>query len=163
MNFTGQNVFVLYLVMVGLPFLGVLAVLELGSSVEAPVRVAGEWQIDGELESNLDTPCAPLLSRFYAPVISISQSGKFLEIALPNRSRDRLLGSFADDRLLAEARPALFGDDVFDLVRISGRLAEEEGKLIIHGVLAMPRRIDCIPVPFRAQRTETGAGGRERD
>lgn len=157
-----RNVFLLYLALVGLPLLGVLGVLHLGSTITAPASIAGEWQLDGELNANDDTPCAHTLSGFHQASVTISQSGKFLEITLPNVTRDRLRGSLSGDKLLAEARPALFGDDVFHLLRISGRIGEEDGRPTIHGLLAMPRRIDCVPVPFRAYRAPDTARNRER-
>jgi hypothetical protein len=151
-NMTMKNRAVLgnYLALVGLPFLAVLGLLQLGDSLTAQPSVAGRWVLDADLNANRDTPCAVSLAGFQDNAVTITQSGKYLELSLPNRSRDRLRGTIDSPRILAEARPALFGDDVFDLIRVSGRFVREGDRLVLHGLLSMPRRIECSPVPFRA-------------
>lgn len=156
-----RKAFLLYLAMVGLPLLAVVGVLRLGASATAPPSISGEWHLDGELRANDETPCAFTLSGFRHPSLAISQSGKFLEISLPNANRDLLRGSLTGNEFRAEARPALFGDDVFHLLRISGRIEVDNDGSSLHGVLSMPRRIDCVPVPFRAYRSQDLQSNRE--
>jgi hypothetical protein len=156
-----RKALLLYFALVGLPLLGVVGVLRLGKSSIAPPSISGEWQLDGELRSNDETPCASTLGGFRRASMTISQSGKFLEVTLPNENRDLLRGSLTGNEFRAEARPALFGDDVFQLLRLSGRIEDEGDGLSLHGVLSMPRRVDCVPVPFRAFRSQNLESNRE--
>lgn len=146
-----------YLVLVGLPLLAVLGLLHFGESLTAQPSVAGRWMLDANFDGNRETPCAISLSGFKNNAIEITQSGKYLELSLPNRFGEVLRGTIDTPRILAEARPALFGDDVFDLLRVSGKLVEEGDRVVLHGLLSMPRRIECSPVPFRATRSEAGS------
>jgi len=145
-----RSVWAHYAVLVGLPFLGVLGLLQVGDTLTAQPSIAGTWALDATFDANQNTPCAVSLSGFADSSIEITQSGRFLEITLPNLSRDRLRGTLEFPSLLAEVKPALFGDDVFGLIRVSGRLEREGQQLVLHGLLSMPRRIECFPVPFRA-------------
>lgn len=147
----GKSVLI-YLLLVGGPFLGVIGVLRLGDSLQAPPSIAGDWELDARLDANANTPCSASLGGFQRNFFTISQSGKFVEVQLPNSGRDLLRGALADDEIRVEAAPALFGDDVFQLLRISGRISQDNGVLTMHGVLSMPRRIDCVPIPFLARR-----------
>ena len=146
------HLFFSYAILVGLPFLGVMAVLNLGSRISPTPSIEGKWRLDAELDSNVDTPCADRLSGFVDPVISISQSGVFLDVRLPNISNDQLFGRLEANHFVAEAPPALFGGDVFGLLRVTATLSGARGHQVMHGVIAMPRQIDCVPVPFVAQQ-----------
>ena len=139
-----------YAVLGGVPLAGVLAVMHAGSQLTPPESIQGVWHFEADLVSNTGTPCADRLTGFREPTIKISQSGVFLEVELPTKANDRLSGRLEHGRVLAEAAPALFGADVFDLLRLSGSISSEQGKKVMRGVLAMPRRIDCVPVPFVA-------------
>lgn len=140
-----------YLVLVGLPFLGIAGVLHLGEGAASQPAVAGLWHLDADLNANKDTPCATRLARFQKPDMLISQSGLFLEISLYNAPGDHLVGRLEGSRFSAEAKPSLFGGDVFDLLRISGNLSDLERKKVLRGWISMPRRIECVPVPFLAR------------
>jgi hypothetical protein len=140
-----------YAVLVGIPFLGVLGVMNLGAKLSPPPSIQGKWILDADIESNKRTPCAQRLSGFQDKAITIFQSGYFLEIRIPNPKRDLLAGRLEGATLLAEAPPALFGDDVFGLLRITGAVEPDGGGRVMRGVIAMPRQVDCVPVPFVAR------------
>lgn len=146
----------LYLAFVGFPIAGVVGVLETGRGIAAPPSIQGAWRLHADLTANAATPCASRLSGFTAPELRVSQSGVFLEIVLPTQRQERLSGRFEDYHLLAEAQPDLFGEDVFDLLRLTAVLGQEQGELVLRGVLGMPRRIECSPMPFTATRQPPG-------
>jgi hypothetical protein len=143
---------VLYAALVGVPVAGVVAVLEAGGKIVPPSYIQGVWHLQVDLQANASTPCADRLSGFTVPQLTIDQSGVFIEVQLPTRRRERLAGRFEENHLLAEAAPRLFGGDVFDLLRLTAVLGEENGQAAIRGVLGMPRRIECNPMPFVATR-----------
>ncbi|MDX2270201.1 MAG: hypothetical protein NW208_19020 [Bryobacter sp.] len=139
-----------YAVLVGLPILGVIMAMQIGMNLVPPPTIKGRWKLNADLEANSKNACAISLAGFSEKVLTITQSGVFLEVHLPNAQRDVLGGRLNGDSFLAEAHPALFGDDVFGLLRASGSLEGVGDKRIIRGLIAMPRRVDCIPVPFIA-------------
>jgi len=145
-----------YLILVGIPFLGVLAVMKIGSGLTPPPSIRGKWVLDAELHANQKTACSERLSGFREPNITISQSGTFLDVSLPNPRKDVLAGQLLGSAsFIAEAPPALFGEDVFGLLRVTGAIATEGGSRVIRGIIAMPRRVDCVPVPYVARLAPT--------
>ncbi len=140
-----------YGILVGLPFLGVLAVMNIGTNITPPASIQGKWVLDANLAANRQTECSNRLSRFVENSLTIAQSGVFLEVSLPNPPKDILAGRLDEMTFLAEAPPPLFGDDIFGLLRITGTLAIEGQTRVMRGVIAMPRRVDCVPVPFVAK------------
>lgn len=149
-----------YLVLVGLPFLGIAGVLHLGEKATSPPAVAGLWQLEADLKANAGTPCANRLSHFQKPDMLIAQSGVFLEISLHNERTDHLIGRLEGTSFSAEAKPSLFGGDIFDLLRISGSLSDVEGQKVLRGWISMPRQIECVPVPFLARLSGSSASRR---
>lgn len=151
-----KRVAALYLALVGIPAVGVLGALKAGGGISAPASIQGSWFLHADLNANAATPCATRLSGFTTPELIVSQSGVFLEIQLPTQRRERLSGRFEDLHLAAEAPPDLFGGDVFDLLRLTAVLGEEHGEPVLRGVVGMPRRIECSPMPFTAMRRPKG-------
>ena len=148
-----------YMTLVVLPALALFFVLHFGERLRPMPSIAGDWRLDADLTANQNTPCSRTLGAFSEAEVRISQSGVFLEVQLPNPARDRLLGRFDGERFLAEARPALFGDDVFDLLRISGTVEKgEDSKRILRGLIAMPRLLECVTISFVARQGESGGG-----
>jgi hypothetical protein len=141
-----------YAALVGVPFLGLLGVLHVGDRVPAPLSLEGKWSLEADLGANRSSPCSTRLGNFREPAIQISQSGMFVEITLPNTLGDRLAGRFEHGEVIAEAEPALFGGDVFDVLRVSAKFCAGGGEPELRGVLAMPRHIECAPMPFIARR-----------
>jgi hypothetical protein len=139
-----------YLTLVGLPFLGVMGVLRIGGHYAAPPSIDGKWSLDARFDENDNTPCAEHLAVFREPSFRIRQAGVFVEVTLFNAFSDRLHGRFDGGHFVAEVKPRLFGDDVFDLLRVYGTLTEADGRRLLRGVIAMPRRIDCAPIPYIA-------------
>lgn len=150
-----------YAVLVGLPFLGVLAVMQVGAGITPPASIRGKWILNADLEANEGTACADHLAGFVEDALTIAQSGVFLEVHLPNPSGDVLGGRLNGTAFVAEAQPDLFGDDVFGLLRVTGSVELDDKQRVIRGLIAMPRRVDCTPVPFVARPEQDDAGGKE--
>lgn len=97
---------ILYVVLVGVPTLGVLATLRAGERVDAPVHIGGTWRVvagDG---------CAVRPG----DEIEVVQSGEYLSVAWPDGARAR--GTFRGGRLdvtrpeSAAVRPGCSSDPV---------------------------------------------------
>lgn len=71
-----------YLVLVGIPILGVLGLLRIGSDLKPPVSVGGEWQLELTASTLTDAGCASLFAEGIQPVLTVSQSGLHLVLEL---------------------------------------------------------------------------------
>lgn len=65
----------LYLLLVGLPLAGLLAVLRLGSGIEAPPAVGGAWRVVAGGRCSVP-----------GRLFRVEQSGRFVHVVLPGRS-----------------------------------------------------------------------------
>ncbi|HEX8299802.1 MAG TPA: hypothetical protein VF594_11640, partial [Rubricoccaceae bacterium] len=79
----------LYIILVGLPLLGVFAVLRLGEAAEAPPAVGGEWRVVEGAQ------CAVPDS-----TIRIEQSGKYVHVLIAGRAE--MTARIAGDALAAD-------------------------------------------------------------
>jgi hypothetical protein len=77
-----------YLVLVGVPFAGLAAILHAGNALHAPAAIAGEWRVEGAGDDSLTS-------------LTLSQSGEHVDVAIGARS---LRGRFAGDSVVAERR-----------------------------------------------------------
>jgi hypothetical protein len=73
-----------YLIMMGLPLLGVLFILQIGSTLHAPVSVGGDWQLS--INKNPGCQLAD------ATLLRISQSGPNLFISMSGQPDISLAG-----------------------------------------------------------------------
>ncbi|HYH79344.1 MAG TPA: hypothetical protein VEX86_06095 [Longimicrobium sp.] len=134
----------IYAVLVGLPLLGLAAILRAGGRLHAPPPVTGEWRIEGAaVAAGTDTAVQAL---------AISQSGVYLDVALGSLS---LRGRFVGDSMVAERRGrsvradgACFRDAG---VRVRMRVDGEVRPRRMAGVLESDGR-GCAPVAFTAVR-----------
>lgn len=149
----------LYLALVGLPILGVLAILRLGEEIEAPPHLGGVWSASLAPAAQLVPPCVELAHD--STVFRIAQSGIHVSIVLNDAARTRIESRLVADRLwgrnerlptLGTARNAC-PDASLELaaeVVAHGRDSILVGHLWAGGCAA------CEPVSFRARRPESG-------
>ena len=102
-----RNFVIAYIVLVGLPIAGLLAVLEHGRKLAAPVSVDGSWQFQGDLAGFTSLPCGNPIAAPEDAVLSISQSGKNFEVNLPNGFRTQTSGIIEGTMLRATLTPAV--------------------------------------------------------
>jgi hypothetical protein len=74
---TNRNFVIAYVLLVGVPLLGLAGVLKAGHALTAPTSVDGAWA----LETKASTLCGQTLQN---PVLTISQSGKDLVVGFNN-------------------------------------------------------------------------------
>src|SRR5437660_12104382 len=82
MSHTNRNFVIAYILLVGLPLLGLAGVLKSGRSLNAPFSVDGAWKIDAGAINASAAPCGDFLSSVSNSPVSISQSGTSLVINL---------------------------------------------------------------------------------
>ena len=86
----------LYLVLVGIPILGILGLLQVGQTLSAPISVAGTWNAQLSLPSQLDSAAGDPLIHPGPTLLNISQSGPDLLIAFDDDQKTTLVGHVRD-------------------------------------------------------------------
>jgi hypothetical protein len=120
-----------YILLVGVPVLGLLGILEAGRAIVAPPAIGGEWKLEFDPAAN----CATGLASLRQPALSISQSGTEALITV-NDGRGAVFPATVEGATLRA--PSL-------TATITGKPRERvmEGKMDFAG---------CAPVAFRAVR-----------
>ena len=135
----------LYIVLVGLPVLGVLGVLRLGERITPPAAIGGEWRVEGGGRT-----CVVPGGRF-----RIEQSGEFVHVAIPGRTDvpGRLRGGVltASGGARDEFSPGCGQGAVRIRARAGTGVAER-----IEGTAGIPGCAGCPLAPFVAIRVLAG-------
>lgn len=100
MGSAGRNLVTAYICLVGFPLLAVVEMLDLGHDLQAPPDIAGSWKM--EAQAGALQPACPASSA--APVLQISQSGKYLILSLPGFQGSGVVE--ANSRISAGLRPS---------------------------------------------------------
>lgn len=88
-----------YLVLVGIPIVGVLGLLRLGSNLEPPISVGGEWYLALTNSTQVEASCAGLLDANVQPVLTVSQSGPHLVLELNTAEKIRFKGTLNESTI----------------------------------------------------------------
>jgi hypothetical protein len=133
-----------YLLLVGIPVLGILGVLQLGQGLTAPKAVAGTWTFEATRFSSEGPACAALEGAARARTFAVEQSGPELTLELGELRIDGHL----DGNMVRTASAPLLID------------ASLEPSGTMRGVLSFPSCQASPTLAFTAARQQSrGAGG----
>jgi hypothetical protein len=76
MSKTNRNFVIAYILLVGLPILGLVGVLKSGRNLTAPISIDGVWQVQADPAQLAASPCGKALASHADATFAISQSGK---------------------------------------------------------------------------------------
>jgi hypothetical protein len=82
----------LYVLLVGLPSLGIIEVLRAGENLKPPIFLGGVWSIQVNREAADVPPCGDLPTRFDGATLTVSQSGSSLILTLGGEQKTTLAG-----------------------------------------------------------------------
>jgi len=144
---------VTYVFLVGLPLLVLIAVLDIGRDLRAPIAIGGAWNVEADLQA-LPTPCTASLTQSAPSVLTILQSGKYLALTL-----DRMEGSGRVEESTVTAvvsqpggAPCGTGKNGVYLHANLDRSYD-----LMSGVISVNGCLDCARIPFRATRQRSSA------
>ena len=149
MSNKNRNLMVAYISLVGVPIAALLAVLDTGQRLHAPVAIAGNWEVhtDRPFESS---GCDPLESTPLPHVLSILQSGEYLTVSIGQLQGDgRVINAMVSAPLLRPVRDLPRASDSPSSY-LDAHVEAPPGNGLT-GTIAM-RRSDCPAVAFRASR-----------
>jgi len=152
---TNRKFLIAYVLLVGLPLLGLVGVLKAGRGLAAPVSVDGNWKVVAEGAAG---PCVKSLSAMQDSLLNISQSGKGLVLSLDSATKGSSAGVIEGTTINAVLPQADSASDCSLTL-----LATVDPKTIprsIEGTASVGDCPACAPVKWRAvrQARPTGKG-----
>jgi hypothetical protein len=124
-----------YLLLVGLPVMGLLGILEAGRGIPAPLSIGGEWTMEFDPAAH----CANGPADLRQPALNISQSGAQALITV-NDGHATTLEATIDGAALTAKSPT---------AGIAASIAGKPGERTLQGEMDFD---GCAPVAFRAVR-----------
>jgi hypothetical protein len=101
-----RNFILAYTLLVGLPIVGLLAILKSGRKLSAPVSVDGLWHLQIDVPSLASLPCGKMLAENPEMALAISQSGKNFSLTLANAPKATASGVVEGTTVSASIRPS---------------------------------------------------------
>jgi hypothetical protein len=98
-----KRLFVSYILLVGIPLLGIVGVLGAGRSLTAPLSVAGSWELQIDPNITQAQSCVAGLGFTHPTVLEISQSGKYLSLTLGTQPKIKLQAALEGKELVADS------------------------------------------------------------
>lgn len=139
-----------YLLLVGLPFLGLLAILRVGSGIVPPRAIGGVWDV--ELAGDAaPTGCPGLAFGSDSGEMRVSQSGERATVQLSDAAGTSFSIELREDTLTGSI-PASEPRGCTRTTTLSARVASEAGGGTMTGELRVADCPDCPTVALRATR-----------
>jgi hypothetical protein len=159
MMHSNRNFFIAYILLVGLPILGLVGILKSGRAMAAPISVDGTWSLQADAVGLTSLPCGKSL---IASDLAISQSGGSFTLSLGSGTKATASGVLAGNVLKASLSPSSPDDADCGRGRELVLLATVDPKAIpksLTGTISVTDCPTCKPVEFRAFRRPPIAQG----
>src|SRR5712691_211038 len=155
MSHTSRNFVVAYILLVGLPLLGLAGVLRTGRNRIAPISVDGVWKIETDAGRLAALSCNKSASAFSSVVIS--QSGKSLALTFNNPTKISALATLEGKSLKATIVPARdasgkSGCEDDQPLMLTATVDPNTEPRSLTGVISMNGCPSCSPLEFHAAR-----------
>ena len=98
-----KRLLVSYILLVGIPLLGIVGVLAAGRSLTAPLSVAGSWDFQVDPSVTKARSCVAGLGVTDRAVLEISQSGRYLSLTLNTQPKVKLQAALEGKALVADS------------------------------------------------------------
>jgi histidine ammonia-lyase len=161
MSRTSRNFVVAYILLVGLPLLGLAGVLRSGRSLTAPVSVDGTWKLEADSRP-ISQPCAKAISSLSSAPLVISQSGKSLALTINGAPKTAGQGAIEGKNITAAfdslaALTSSCGNG--SRIKLTAIVDPKSEPRSLAGYLLSADCVSCEPVPFHAVRQPKAQGG----
>ena len=105
MSHTNRNFIIAYIVLVGLPIVGLAGALKSGRTLTAPISVDGAWTLQADPVQFAMLPCAHSFVPAQDTALTISQSGKNFTLSFANWPKSIGSGNIEGTKLRASLVP----------------------------------------------------------
>jgi len=161
MSRTNRNFLIAYILLVGLPVVGLVGVLKAGNNLNAPVSVDGIWKFQTARSGSF--PCLKSLDSFQDTEVAISQSGKSLVMNLNNGAKGNGSGIIEGTTLRALFHPSAAparedgcGGD--QLLALTATVDPKTEPRTLVGMLSIHACESCTTVKFHAVQAKRASG-----
>ena len=155
MSRTSRNFVVAYILLVGLPLLGLVGVLRSGRRLTAPLSVDGTWKIEADARSIAGHACTSLPTLLTSPLV-LSQSGRDLEVSFKGKLPSP---GTLDNNNLKSSIPVAGDPSCGNSVMLAAVVDPLSEPRSLAGQFSFPECSGCAPVEFRAVRQPKSQGG----
>jgi hypothetical protein len=157
MSHTNRNFILAYILLVGLPVVGLLGVLKSGRELTAPISVDGLWQLQADPARLAALPCGKALAENPETGLAISQSGKNFTLTLSNGPKSTASGALEGTTLKASIVPAPGWSDAASCgsgreLSLVATVDPKADPRSLTGKLSVNNCPACAPVEFYAVR-----------
>lgn len=160
-----RNFIVAYIVLVGIPLLGLAGVLKVGRKLSAPVSVGGTWKVEADANRILPGPCGEAIAAS-GESLTILQSGTNLVVSLDGSASAQGHGWIEGNTLrapLALAKGSSHsGCNSEQPLTFTATVDPRSDPRLLSGILTAGLCPSCSVTSFRATRQPrptTGTGG----
>lgn len=156
MESSNKNFVLAYIVLVGVPLLGLAGILGGGRKLSAPVSVSGSWKVSADQDRFGTNPCAKVLSGSNA-AFTISQSGKSFVLSVARSSLAQSSGTIEGTTLRADLTPIAVSHDPACSTKPLSLIASVDSTSdphSLHGVLRVENCSSWDPIEFQGTRDE---------
>jgi hypothetical protein len=163
MSQLNNRFFVSYVLLVGLPLLGLVGVLGAGRNLKAPVPVGGTWDFQADLNAANAQSCLASLGLGRAIALEISQSGRNLTLTLGTLPKVTLQATLDGTELstdLTSPASSRVEGGCTDAAGLSlkAEVGPKADPQVISGALSISSCPSCGSISFRAVRQTLTAG-----
>jgi len=160
MSSTNRRFIIAYILLVGLPLAGLAGVLRAGRHLTAPISIDGTWKVEVSANRPAAQPCDQAISSLLSSSLSVSQSGKTVELTLNGSSKTVVPGHLEGSDLKASLgeRSGCPADQAVTLMASVDPKSEPRS---MAGSLSVAGCASCAQLEFRAVRqpkTQSGGG-----
>jgi hypothetical protein len=152
-----RNFIIAYVVLVGLPVLGLIQVLKSGRGLAAPLSVDGTWKLQTDASPLSKSPCGNPATSFQNPLLQISQSGKALVLTLSNGAKMTTPGAIEGTKIRAAFPPSATGSNQTGCgnegaLVLTATVDPKSDPRSLVGMLSVDNCSACATVEFRGER-----------
>jgi hypothetical protein len=158
MSRTNRNFVIAYVLLVGLPLLGLLGILKVGRTLTAPRSLAGLWRIE-KINRASSLPCANAAVAAKDAWVRVSQSGKQLVFTLEALPRMSALGVLEGQTVRASLQPSVLDVSATCAegrsLTLTATVGSDRESDILAGAVSVDGCASCEAMEFRAIRQST--------
>jgi hypothetical protein len=149
-----------YVLLVGIPLLGVAGVLGAGRRLTAPISIAGSWDLQIDPSTNQAQSCVARLGFTRPTILDISQSGRYLTLTLNNQTKVGLQGTLQGKTVAANLTSPLEASCGPAGLSLRAEVDPKDGPRIMSGILSFDGCPSCGSAKFQAVRQGLPTGRR---
>ena len=159
-----RNFVLAYVLLVGLPVVGLLGVLKSGRALKAPPSIDGVWQLHSDASQLAALPGGKMLAENPDAAFAISQSGRNFTLSLPNGAKSVSSGVLDGTALkasIALAEDWSANENCGDRrLTLTATLDPDANPRTLTGELSVIHCSECKSVPFHAIRQAAAPPGK---